>query len=238
MSAPPGIGPCSERMVEEIDRALESLYWFCVMRSRLPSGYELLRLAREGLMPADEPHLLRIRGRLLSRAMKGTAGLIGNPDELRSNVEQALAIARDIDDRAGIAYGLWSLGLIFMRANEYVRATEILEQSLALFQMLEDRFYQAEVLGDIGRCLRYQMSQVGRDYLQESLNLKREIGNEIGVAVSLHELGWQFYVLGEWIEAKRHWQDAYRRMMTAQGRSLLGMDTPLYYLAFHGQLRY
>jgi predicted ATPase/DNA-binding SARP family transcriptional activator len=206
------------QQVELLDRALEALYWFCVMRSRLPSGTELLRLAVEGITPVDEPSMSRTRGRLLSRAMKGTAGLIGDPDYLRRNVEGALAIARDADDQAEIAYSLWSFGLILMRANEYAQAVETLERSLALFQMLEDRFYQAEVLGDIGRCLRIQTNQSGREYLQESLNLKREIGNEIGVAVSLHELGWQHYMLGELIEAERDWQDAYSFQARAGNR--------------------
>ena len=38
-----------------IDRALESFYWFCIMRSRLQAGQELLRLAQEELAPAQVP---------------------------------------------------------------------------------------------------------------------------------------------------------------------------------------
>ena len=34
-----------------VDRSLESLYLFCIMRSRLQAGQDLLRLAREGLAP-------------------------------------------------------------------------------------------------------------------------------------------------------------------------------------------
>jgi predicted ATPase len=61
----------SRQDYEAVARALESLYWYCVMRNRYQELLELLRAGREQLAPAagERPHL--VWGWVLARALAG-----------------------------------------------------------------------------------------------------------------------------------------------------------------------
>src|SRR5690606_25691420 len=101
----------SQRNYVAIGVALESLYWFCEMRSHFQEGVELLRLGREQLAPrpGEDPH--PVWGRLMARVLGLNFSWFEPPYESKARIEIGLALAQAHADRAEIAFCLWRLGM-------------------------------------------------------------------------------------------------------------------------------
>ncbi len=102
----------AQRSYEAISRALESLYWFCEMRNRFQEGLELLRLGREQLAPVagEAPHPMW--GRVIARMLGQNSAFYEPLTESRARVEMGLAIARQGENGAEIAFCLWRLAVV------------------------------------------------------------------------------------------------------------------------------
>jgi DNA-binding SARP family transcriptional activator/predicted ATPase len=96
------------------------------------------------------------------------------------------------------------------------RATPLLEESLALYRQLGDRWGQSEALLYLSSArLRLQGYQVARPLWEESLAIKREEGNYRGMAEALAMLGMRAMSHNETADAQRYAQecfDTYRRI--------------------------
>jgi tetratricopeptide (TPR) repeat protein len=134
-------------------------------------------------------------------------------DRVRDRVERALAIAQDYSNEAEIAFCLWALGFTYMDASmvasNYDKALSYFEQSFTIYQTLKDRFYQAQLLQDIGHSHR-RCWRVGQalSYVQQSLKLREEMADKIGQGHCLRELGWAAFFDGNAAEAENCWQQA------------------------------
>ncbi|MCP4541031.1 MAG: tetratricopeptide repeat protein [Chloroflexi bacterium] len=162
---------------DAIDRAIETLHWFCHSRRRYQEADALFRLAREGLAPrpGEEPHPVWAK----------IAARYPDPGEdHKAQIERSLGIAQERGDRAEIAYCLYALGnaIIWPRLPEecdLAQGIAYYEQSLAHYRDLDDKFYMAEVLGRIGWCYQAMGQQDdGVKFARQSLDLSLEIGDQ------------------------------------------------------------
>ena len=105
-------------------------------------------------------------------------------------LEQALAIDREIGDRAGEAAALGSLGSCHYELRQIARAIDLYEQAVAIDREVGDRQGEAGVLGNLGNCHVY-LGQTARaiDMYEQALAIDREIGDRQGEADRLHNLG-------------------------------------------------
>jgi len=223
----------SQRDYAAVGRALESLYWFCEMRSRFQEGLELLRLGREQLAPpaGEAPH--PIWGRLMARMLGQNSAFYEPLMESRARVETGLTIAKQDENQAEIAFCLWRLAVVVYLSEDAIGAIAYFEQSLAHYQALGDRFYQGYVLRDFGSLyITLGQSERGEMLVQQSLHLRRETGDPNGLTASLNGSGWLSYNHGRYSEAEAYWHEAYQLMTTPRARGQRTTRFQLAWLAF------
>jgi DNA-binding CsgD family transcriptional regulator len=83
---------------------------------------------------------------------------------------QALAISRELDDKPRIAENLLFLGILACEAHDYVDAQALYAESLALFQALGDDWSVANTLVSVG-----QLAQAQGDYAQAGAIFKESL---------------------------------------------------------------
>jgi non-specific serine/threonine protein kinase len=122
---------------------------------------------------------------------------------------QALAIRRDLGERAGIAASLETLGIVAHDLGEYGESRAFLEESLAIRRELGDRWAIALSLNNIGTALEREGDyERSRTCHEESLALRRELNDAVGVAGSLNNLGCILEWLGELSPARACHEEA------------------------------
>jgi predicted ATPase/DNA-binding CsgD family transcriptional regulator len=202
----------SHKQYESVHQMVESLYWFGFIRRETK---DILLHALENLAPAssEQPH--PVYGRLLAR----TWPYVTTP---RTNVEKALAIARQYDDALGIAIALQTLGwLTYDHDHDYNRAISLYEQSLEYYQRLDNRFAMADVYTNLGLC-RTRLEQLSDAILfyRKGLELSREMGDKLRTAAALSLMAENALLKGLFTVAELSYQEASlltREMMTGWG---------------------
>jgi predicted ATPase/class 3 adenylate cyclase/Tfp pilus assembly protein PilF len=133
--------------------------------------------------------------------------------------EEALAAARAMDDRHGIARALANLGVVALDGGDGPRAVSLLEEGLALARTVGEASLTATILND----LAWVTSQRGDDALaerlyQESLILRQRIGNPVEIARSLNNLGAIAFRRGDYAQARRLYEESLVRYEEAGDR--------------------
>src|SRR5258706_11770303 len=170
-----------QRDAEAISRGMEGLYLFLTLRNRFMDGEQLFRTARQ-TWKADSGNPPLLAGQVLVRYPE-------QPPVER--FRRVLAIAQQHDDPAEIAFCQRLLGH-WLSHTEFNQDEGIpaLEASLEGYQALGDKFYIAQVLDDLGWSWNLMMQpDKQRMLVQQSLDLRREIGDKIGTANSLRNMG-------------------------------------------------
>jgi predicted ATPase len=164
-----------------VRRALEGLYQFLTFRNRFMDGDQLFRAARQ-VWKADGENPPLLAGQLRVRY----------PEQPPlAQFRRGLAIAQQHQDAFEIAFcqrlaGHWLSHTEFNQEE----GIPLLESSLKGFRALGDKFYIAHVLDDLGWSHQLMVEpQVTYQMAQQSLELRREIGDKIGAANSLRNLG-------------------------------------------------
>jgi tetratricopeptide (TPR) repeat protein len=212
-----------QRDFASVDRMLDSLDWFCVLRNRNLEHGELFGRAREELAPdpacGGEAHL--VWGRVL------VADHYTRPHDLdsapgdRVRIERALGIARRYGDRGLTAWGLRTLGHIAGVLEDYAASLSLYGESLNIYQEMGDRFQEAGCLSQLAQVHR-MLGQPERSIepARQGLALAREIGDSFWVAVSLINTGSISFYTGNYAEAEQYYGDAlasYRQLGHRQG---------------------
>lgn len=164
-----------------IEPALEGLYLYLTFRNRLMDGEQMFGLARQiWKVAGDESSPLA--GKLLVRFPQG------QPLE---QFRAGLAIAERQGDAFEIAF-CQRLAGHWLSHTEYNQdeGIPLLKASLRGFQALGNKFCAAQVLDDLGWSYRLMLIREQEDaVIQQSLDLRREIGDKIGTANSLRNMG-------------------------------------------------
>jgi tetratricopeptide (TPR) repeat protein len=167
-----------------------ALWWFWETRGHLSEGRQrcAAALARPGSAAAAQEHTTA-----RAEALRGAGGLAyrqGDYASAQALLEEALAIFREIGDKAGIANSLGNLGIVAREQGDYSSARSLLEEALAIFREIGDKAGIANSLGNLGIVAREQGDySSARSLLEEALAIFREIGDKAGIANSLGNLG-------------------------------------------------
>ncbi|MBN1430935.1 MAG: tetratricopeptide repeat protein [Anaerolineae bacterium] len=126
-----------------------------------------------------------------------------------SFVEEALALAKELDDKYLIAASLHGVGEILVNQQEYQQARSLFEESLTLFSELGDKVQIAWTLDHLGN-LAQQMADPlqARLLLGQAVDIFQEIGYPGEKSVALVHLGRALLDLGETQQARSSLENA------------------------------
>ena len=194
----------SERLAEsgeaeQVERALEDFLIGLAEAAEngLKGPDQLLWLGR---LEVEHDNLRAALGRILSRG-DGTIALRlaprlwrfwrmhGHPQEGRSWLERAVAVAADADT-AGAADAEFGLGKLSIDLGDYAAADGYFRTCIALRRELEDPGALAEALSSLSVvAINLRVYEEARSLGEEALKISREQRDRRGIANSLHDLG-------------------------------------------------
>ncbi len=132
--------------------------------------------------------------------------------------EESLELSRAISDRRAEAFSLWGLGIL---QDDLGQAKSLFEESLALYRSLGDKYWQAQLMREMGAGLA-QHNSFDINLLLESLRLYREMGHLSAIAGCLCDLahsvsrGGDFSSAAQWLEEAR---ELYRQLGSEFGEA-------------------
>jgi serine/threonine protein kinase/tetratricopeptide (TPR) repeat protein len=139
-----------------------------------------------------------------------TSAKMGQYDQAVTQYMRALDLRRSINDPRGAAIESYSLGTLFQQQGRLGAALNAKEEALKTFTDLKDRtFWMSEILGGYGDVL----IEAGRGdeaskYLDDALNLARELKNDGMVAQTLGYMGDAAFYRGDFKSAKGSYEHA------------------------------
>jgi len=190
-----------------LNQAVECLFWFSIMSYRYQEGGNLFGQAERAVQ--DNTSTETLWGRLTVRKLDNLAYMLGwgNSSEVlhgEARIRQALAIAREHEDRLEIARNLyfWASHL-YRVVHDYQEAFTLFEESLAEFSALSDQFYGAWVLLLMGSCTRH-IAGIAQStvYFEQSLKLRQLTGDMIGENMTKTNFGINLLLAGSLAEAE------------------------------------
>lgn len=188
---------------DTIEPMIDGLWIFCSLRNRDQDRLAIFHYATQLFAPEDGDEPTRLWGRLLARSTDGEVG--------QAQIETALEIAQQADDRSEVAFCMHRLSLNAHDQQNYDKAEYFIEESLKIYRQLDDPYATAGVLGkmmEYGYDGYYErFSALGEDYGAEALAIKREIGDHVGAAWSLIGAALQEGRVGNYAEAERLWHE-------------------------------
>ena len=193
---------------DAIGRALESLYWFCEMMSRYQQGWTMLYLACETLTSITDQRAHAVCGQLMGRVFERDMIYFLSPDEAIAQVYASLAIAQAEDNQFEIAFCKWQLGRITLH-NDFKAALAYYKDSFTYYQSVDDRFYMALLLRAIGQ-LDALRGYRDLKRIHQSLNIRRDIGDRVGMIRSLNVLASVLFFDGHFTESESYCRETYQ----------------------------
>ncbi len=213
------------RRVNLLSSALDGLFLFYELESRLQEGDDLFAAAAE-IVAADDT----LRCRLLAdqASLKISRGQY---DQARHLLEASIALAEALGATDSLAYALNRLALATCYLGDVVSADQLCRQSLTLYDELGDEWGRARCLHGLGyiqqRSGDLAASQV---WYRRSVGLFRALGDTHYLNSSLTNLGVVTYALGEYGEATLLLEESLEiarqignRLETARALDHLGM---------------
>jgi CHAT domain-containing protein len=129
--------------------------------------------------------------------------VLAEPEGAFARYEEALAVWRRIENRAGEAKALNNLGFLHAGVGEPQRALAAYEQALAVFRDTGDRVWEARVLHNLGSAyLALGDLRRARALLEEALALRRETQSPANEAQTLSVLGRTLHAAGDYAAAE------------------------------------
>jgi predicted ATPase/DNA-binding CsgD family transcriptional regulator len=172
-----------------LSRAVESLHLFADMRGRYHEIVHLLREAIEQFPPSPNHEQLVILRRLQARQIRLiTLGNLRIERDLRKEIDLCLATAHERQDQAEIGFCLMVSGIVATWEEDHkhpysdARADKLFQASATTFEALGDPFYQADALAWLACTPPDREPSIGEEFLARSLALRREIGDNNGIA--------------------------------------------------------
>jgi non-specific serine/threonine protein kinase len=118
--------------------------------------------------------------------------------------DEAVEARRNLGDRRGAAVSLAKVGNVASRLEDYDRARPLLEEALTEIRDLGDRGWEAMILGDLGHLLVTTGNiEEGYKLHCQSLILRRNLEDRLGISDSLRELGIVACLEAKWAHAVR-----------------------------------
>ena len=113
-----------------------------------------------------------------------------DPDEAIRYGNEARDLAMVLDFQKGHAYALKNIGLGYFMQSDFVEASINWEQSLKIFESIEDEAGIANMIGNLGAAYSYMGDDAKAvDFFLRSLKISEEKGDSIRMATSLLNIG-------------------------------------------------
>lgn len=182
-----------------------SLWRFWYVRSHVSEGRSWL--AQALAMPgAGQPGGPRVK------ALNGAGNLAyiqGDYETAQTCHDEALRIAREIDDRPGVASAINNLALIAQARGDYARARSMYEEALAINRALGHRVFEAINLNNLGGVVQ----EIGdlplaRSLQEQSLAIFSSLQDEWGTAMALGDLGKVVSDQGDYAKARSLYEES------------------------------
>jgi len=188
---------------EDINCSLESLAEFYWIRAWFQEGEQTFARAAERLdeeqRDATDRKTRFIHGKVLLQQGRFCDPL-GLVDKGCRQVQQSLAIFRDLGARKEMAYALCYLGELGPSAGD----KELYQEGLTIFKEIGDQRGIAYALVNLGSVAIYQAEyEEAKQLIQKSLDIVKELGDQPGIIASLRSLSYANFVIGEYEEARR-----------------------------------
>lgn len=133
----------------------------------------------------------------------------GRHDQARHHYLEALELAREEGERQGEALALYQLGQIAHHQGDLPAALDYYRQSEAIAKELDDRTGLMALYSAIGLVyLQQQRFDLARPYLEQSVTLEREAGNQEQVAENLYWLGYAVANTGDPRQAEQVFEES------------------------------
>lgn len=218
-----------------VGSALEAMYLFCFLRSRLEDGKALFEKARRGLAPhaAETPHPVWLA---LGIRFYDTS----DSQLVKEHIQTSLTRARDRGDEMEAAYCLNSLGTIAHYVDQNPpQAIAYYEACATIYRRLGQRYYLAQTLSKLGEAHQLiGQTELTLQYVNEAYELQRQIGDYIGESETLRALSMTASQLGNYDEMEDLQENALAIQL--QTNYIVGQATSNMYLgsfkAMRGQL--
>jgi tetratricopeptide (TPR) repeat protein len=137
--------------------------------------------------------------------------------------ELGLQAAQRWGDRSALGRMLHNHGYVLRDRRNYEEAIALIDESVALFHELDDRFWEGRALGTLGTAYRGQQRfDRAIACYQQSLAIRREVGDRLGEGQAHQALGTTYRQQGhleEAIEALRESLAIFRELGDGRGES-------------------
>jgi tetratricopeptide (TPR) repeat protein len=147
------------------------------------------------------------------RAGEGTAlhslgsvnGRLGNYEQARTQLEQALAIREELGDRESQARTANNLATVYERLGRYGDAADCYRRALNTAHASSDQATEGMVLGNLA-LVNYRLGKYheARDCHQQALGIFRQLGDRALEGVELSNLGALYARMGQYSQAVEH----------------------------------
>ena len=126
-----------------------------------------------------------------------------------SYLEQALGIARRVDDQAKEADLLDNIGMVYDALGDKPKALQFFEQALPLLRQVGHRAGEATTLNNIGMVYDALGDKpTALQFYEQALPLQRQVGDRAGEAATLTNIGGVYSTLGDKPKALQSYQEA------------------------------
>ncbi|MFZ1947259.1 MAG: tetratricopeptide repeat protein [bacterium] len=146
----------------------------------------------------------------------------GALDEALGQLQETLALYRDMGNREGEAQILNAIGVVYNRENKFEQAIDHYQASIKIKEELKDKRGIAASLGNLG--LVYEILGRRDDalaVLTRSLEIKREIGDKLGTSTALNKIGQILRSDGRFEEALANFERSYEIRKEAGSKDLM-----------------
>jgi DNA-binding SARP family transcriptional activator/predicted ATPase len=193
-----------------IGKACETLYLFFTFRSRYQEGVEFFQLAHAALANCKKDEVLPYSNRISARMYWFHAFYLPPDKHKIKAIQKLVTYHRKRKDHAETAFCLLTLGVYQLFAlRDSAAALISLEQSLHIYQKINDPFYTAVALLWVGTCHGDATNINNLIYFtRESLELARKTGNVVVIPYDLRNLALAGLCNGDYIEAEEYCQEA------------------------------
>src|SRR5829696_3502634 len=182
-------------------RLAGALSWFWFHREYWSEWRRWLDRALAAQEGAGGPRWTAARAKALSGG-GFLAWMQGDQVTARSQLEESVALLREVRDKQGLAQALRFLSGSFESQGEYALARPLAEESVELFREGEDKFGLAITLSRLGiTALAQGDAAAAWAYLQEGVAIAREIEDDWALALALRNLGIGAFRLGDYEQA-------------------------------------
>ena len=203
-------------------RLAGALFQFWYIRGYVSEGRRWLKAAL--LAAAHTAELERSSWRARALLGRGVlAYLQGDHPTAQTDLEEALDIYRELDDKFGMGYVLHRMAAIHFWHGDYVAARSHYEESLALLRAAGDRWGIGNSLYGLARLAHRQGDfQVAYDLFEESVTILRQVGDKHSLTRPLEYLAWEVWMQGNPTRARSLLEESlslYRVLGAKSGRA-------------------